>query len=74
MPIMKFQNIIRAEDINKNNYRICVAVDCYAKATKTIEVGANLYGETISLLVCDGCVSKFNNIVSNSEIEEQKQQ
>lgn len=41
-----------------NNVRICEAVDCFAEATNTIEVKAGNY-RTISLSLCNICVSKF---------------
>jgi hypothetical protein len=49
-------------DFQVNN-RICEAVRCSAKATNEIEVKVGSHG-AISLLLCDNCISKFqeNNV------------
>lgn len=38
----------------------CEAVNCFAQATTTIEVEAG-HQRTISLLLCEECVSKFRD-------------
>jgi hypothetical protein len=46
--------------INEANktVKICEAVDCFVKATTTIEVEAG-HHRTISLSLCNICVNKF---------------
>ena len=44
-------------NINKD---ICECVDCYNKATTTIEVQVGTLG-VISLILCVNCVSKFQD-------------
>ena len=49
------KHVINEDD---NNVRICEGVDCFAHATNTIEVEAGNH-RTISLSLCNICVSKF---------------
>jgi hypothetical protein len=44
----------------KVNKRICEALGCFAEATKEIEVEVGQQG-TISLHLCEGCVTKFQD-------------
>jgi len=40
---------------------VCEAIECNAKAVKTLKVNAGTYGQ-ITLFLCSKCVKKFNEV------------
>ena len=40
---------------------ICEVIDCNAKAVKTVEVNAGIYGQII-LFLCTECIDKFKEV------------
>jgi hypothetical protein len=47
------------DNLETNNGDVCEYVDCFNKATRTIEVKVGTLG-AITLFLCNQCINKFN--------------